>query len=262
MMASKADDFQISQYRIDAFRPYTGDSVASSNGATWAHGRAILRSSFAKAQVSNFDIYERHFQELVANIPTNGSTVDLKVLFSRLTLDVATEIIFGESINSLQSDAPQSTRDIDEAFDLATQGVGDRLRLGPFMFFHRDPKFKRAIGILDKYTGAIIEKALREMEFAKRRAKDIESRGKVVFLNELIKDTSDEKRIRDLLLNALLGGRDTTMALLSHAFINLSQNKEALKQLQAEISQLEGLAPTYEQIKDLKYLRWVIDESK
>jgi cytochrome P450 len=105
IMASQAEDFHLSKLRMDGFEPYTGDGVSSSNGATWAHGRAILRPSFSKAQVSNSDVYERHFQELVANIPTDGSLVDLNVLFGRLTLDVATEVIFGESIYSQQRDA-------------------------------------------------------------------------------------------------------------------------------------------------------------
>jgi hypothetical protein len=131
ILASKADDFHVSARRIQAFAPFFGDGVAASNGATWAHGRAILRPSFSKAQVSNSEVYERHFQELVAIVPNDGSTVDLRVLFSRLTLDVATEITFGESIFSQKSDAPQPTRDFDAAFDIASKGVMDRINLGP-----------------------------------------------------------------------------------------------------------------------------------
>lgn len=131
IMASKAEDFHLSRLRMDAFAPFIGDGVAASNGATWAHGRAILRPSFSKAQVSNSEVYERHFLELVENIPTDGSTVDLRVFFSRLTLDVATEIIFGESLNCQQRDAPQSARDVDTAFDRASKGVIERINLGP-----------------------------------------------------------------------------------------------------------------------------------
>ena len=229
MMASMADDFQVSKLRRDAFEPYIGDGVAASNGPTWAHGRTILRPSFSKAQVSNSDLYERHFQELVMNIPTDGSTVDLKALFSRLTLDVATEIIFGESIQSLQPEAPQSTRELDEAFDLASKGIRDRTSLALFMFLHSDPEFERAMKILNKYVSTAIDKALREKELSNGRKKVVEPLdGRIVFLDELVKDTSDKKRIRDLLLNAFLGGRDTTSALLSHVFINLSRHKSAV----------------------------------
>jgi cytochrome P450 len=86
--------------------PYLGDAPETSRGTTWAHGRAVLRSAFSKAQVNKMDVYERHFQEFEAGIPTNGSTVDLKVLFSRLTLDVATELFFGEPLNAQRAVAP------------------------------------------------------------------------------------------------------------------------------------------------------------
>ena len=95
--------------------------------------------------------------------------------------------------------------------------------------------------MLNKYTSAIIDKALREKELSKGKEKDVESPGrKLIFLDELIKDTSDKKRIRDLLLNALLGGRDTTMALLSHVFLNLSRNKTALKSCERRYPSSEG----------------------
>lgn len=131
------------------------------------------------------------------------------------------------------------------------------------MSLHRDPNFKRAIKVLDEYTGTLIDRALREKNTSKGKLKDVESQGgKLIFLDELVKDTNDKKRIRDLLINALFGGRDTTMALLSHAFFHLSRHPRALKKLREEIAQLGGVAPTYEQFKDLQYLRWTIDESK
>ena len=221
---------------VDTETFIVGEGKTASNGATWAHGRAIFRPSFSKAQASN---YERHFQQLAANVPTDGSSVDLRVLFSRLTLDVATEIIFGESINSQQPDAPQYTRDVNQAFEDATKGIFDRFVMGQLMFLHYEPKFTKALKILNKYTNTIIDKAFREKAVSKDNPKDVESSGgALIFLDELLKDTSDTKRIRDLLLNALLGGLDTTMALLSHPFIHLSRNPAALKRLREDIAQL------------------------
>ena len=86
--------------------PYLGSAPETSRGATWAHGRAVIRSAFAKAQVNKMDIYEKHFQVLASSIDTKQSTVDLKVLFSRMTLDVSTELFFGEALHAQRADAP------------------------------------------------------------------------------------------------------------------------------------------------------------
>lgn len=86
--------------------PYLGSAPETSRGATWAHSRVAIRSAFVKAQVSKMDIYENHFQVLASSIPTNQSTVDLKALFSRMTLDVSTELFFGEPLHAQRADAP------------------------------------------------------------------------------------------------------------------------------------------------------------
>jgi hypothetical protein len=136
--------------------------------------------------------------------------VDLKTIFSRLTLDVATEVVFGESIHSLRLDAPQSTRNINESFDIVTMGVRDRFNMGSIMFLHCDPRFWSSIKILHQYADAIIEHALHEKKSSKDEVKEARSPGaRMIFLNGLVKETSDTKRLRDLLLNALAGGRDT-----------------------------------------------------
>lgn len=86
--------------------PYLGISPETTTGRTWAHSRAVFRTAFSKAQVNKMDVYERHFQHLAASISGHGETVDLKVLFSRMTLDVATDIFFGEPLCAQQADAP------------------------------------------------------------------------------------------------------------------------------------------------------------
>lgn len=156
------------------------------------------------------------------------------------------------------------TRDINQAFDQVSRGLRDRFNLGPFLILHRDLEFKRALAILHDYTDTVITEAMKEKQkVSGADAIEQHERGsRLVFLNELIKEIGDKKTMRDLLLSAVSGGRDTTGALLSHIFYYLCRNQSTLEKLRDEISQLGGEAPTYEQMKDLKYLRWVVDESE
>ena len=186
-------------------------------------------------------------------------------LFGRMTLDVATEILFGESTLSQRPDAPQSIRDVDSAFEYASLGVKDRWNMGSFTFLHRDPRFWASVKLLHEYADSHINKAFSDFKSSgpADRSKDVESSvEKYIFLNELVKDLDDKKLMRDHLMTSLIGGRDTTMALLSHTFLHLSRNPKPLARLRKEIAQLDGAPPTYEQLKDMKYLRWTIDESK
>lgn len=67
--------------------------------------------------------------------------------------------------------------------------------------------------------------------------------------------------IRSELLNVLLAGRDTTASLLTNVFFIISQRADIWEKLQADVQQLNGALPTFEQLKDLKYLKAVLNES-
>ena len=84
-----------------------------------------------------------------------------------------------------------------------------------------------------------------------------------VFLDELLLATDNRTVIRSELLNILLAGRDTTASLLSNLMWELSRQPAMLARLRQEINTHIGTdLPTYHQLKDLKYLRALINESQ
>jgi cytochrome P450 len=261
ILVSKEEDFDIPWMRIKAFYPVTGDSTFSSRGAVWSHGRALLRPCFTKLQISNFDIYEKNFQKFSKLIPRDGSTVDLQQLFKRFTLDTASEILFGESVNSLDDDI--SMKEVGEAFDYASKEVFARSNLGLLIYFYWNPKFTRACMLLDAYIKGFVDKAINFRASAKPI--DVEDgnhfgKKRYIFLEELAKDTSDRKLLRDQLAGSLAAGRDTTAGLLTTTFWLLARHPQALQTLRKEVAQLEGDLPTYEQLNSMTYLRWVLNE--
>ena len=79
----------------------------------------------------------------------------------------------------------------------------------------------------------------------------------------MLAQTSDRTRIRSELLNILLAGRDTTAALLTNLFFELPRHPEIMARLRAEIAEHVGPEPpTYAQLKEMRYLRAVINESQ
>ena len=84
-----------------------------------------------------------------------------------------------------------------------------------------------------------------------------------ILLDELQTATSDRTVIRSELLNILLAGRDTTASLLSNVVWELPRHPEILARLRREIISISGdNMPSYEQLKEMKYLRAIINESQ
>jgi cytochrome P450 len=59
----------------------------------------------------------------------------------------------------------------------------------------------------------------------------------------------------------LLAGRDTTASLLTNVWFILAKRPDIWKRLQAEIATLDGAEPDFEQLKNLKYLKALMNES-
>lgn len=108
------------------------------------------------------------------------------------------------------------------------------------------------------YVDSLIEKA--SLDQAKYQAEK-EKGNRYVFLHELLCQTTDKIKIRAELLNILLAGRDTTAAVLSNVWFELSKRPAVWKRLRQEVDALEGEILSFEQLKDMKYLRAILNES-
>jgi cytochrome P450 len=260
----QSEDFEMGWIRNKAFRPYLGNGVQATNGEIWAHGRALLRPSFNRAQISNLALYEEHFQNFAALVPKDGSTIDIQKEFHRLTMDVSTEILFGESVQCLQPVVSKETQELEAAFDYATKGVITRFSMGPLIWLHYDPKFTRSVRTVQDYVQKFVEKAVAlRHEFKQPENADNQGGGgRYIFLEALAKDTGDRTMLRDQLLSMMAAGRSNTASLLSLVFYLLARHPDVLRKLRAEIAQLNNRPPTFEQLKSMSYLRAVLDESK
>jgi cytochrome P450 len=197
---------------------------------------------------------------LIAKIPQDGSTIDLQPLFFQLTLDSATEFLFGESVDVLRSPTGSEQQLFGQAFDFAQTELTSRLRLGPFLWLYRNKDFDRACARVHNFVDKFVAKAL---EFRREhRAGDKKENGKYIFMNELALATDDPIQIRSELLNILLAGRDTTAGLLSNTFHVLARRPDVWDRLKSEIDQLEGRKPDYDTLRNMKYLKYVLNECK
>ena len=260
VLYTKFDDFEIGEPRRVAFSPVLGNSILLSDGKRWEHSRAFLRPSFSRSQMGDLSILEVHARNLIKAIPDDGSTFDLADLFIRYTADVTTDFMFGESIQSLsQREAFQA--DLMEAFQVAQLGCERRFRLGQFAKVIPQPKFFKAVKLIHTYMDAHIDKALEYRKIQQESSKDnSKTDERHIFAHELSKITDDRQVLRDELLTIFFAGRDTTSALLSNLFFVLARNPDIWQRLHVEVNELKGKKPTLEGLKDMKYLRFCINE--
>jgi cytochrome P450 len=231
-----------------------GLGIFTTDGERWANSRHMIRPNFARDQVADLTAFERHDQDMFKLIPRDGSTVDLQDLFFRLTIDSATEFLFGESVNCLKNNDAEFAG----AFNYAQHEMALSFRLGFFSRFRRNKQAQESTRICHEFVDKFVDDAVRY-----RETHDLEKQpkeDKYVFLHELAKFTGDKRRLRDELLNVLLAGRDTTASLLSNMFFELAKRPDIFAKLRAEVEELNGRVPTYEQLRNMKYVKWCMNE--
>lgn len=206
---------------------------------------------------------------MISRIPRNRSTVDLQPLFFGLTLDSSTEFLFGISVNSLSSGPDSPTQYFGQCFDLAQKKLNGISATNPSEQSRKE--FLDACKFCHEYIDKYIQNALNALKYGGRSSKEkvelerdvVGAKQKYVFLDELAKSTTDPVALRDELLNILVAGRDTTASLLSNTFHVLARRPDIWAKLQVEIeTTLKGERPTYETLRRMKYLKYVLNECK
>ena len=128
-----------------------GDGIFTNEGKAWHQSREMLRPSFARSQIADLDILEKHVSALIDNIPRDCSTIDLSKLFSQLTLSIAVEFLFGDRSNGCRSDTELASNEaFAQAWDRVSNFFETEEYTGRFWLWHEildrlrmNPRFKR-----------------------------------------------------------------------------------------------------------------------
>lgn len=214
VMATDFDNWAFIPGRKHGLGQFLGNGIFTSDGADWQHSRNLLKPNFTRFQVSNMGMFERHFQKMLEEIPRDGSTFDLSPLFFCLTMDAATEFLFGSSSESQGSDST----DFSDAFAFGQDHGLKILRYGTLGSKLPYPeKFKWAREVTYRFVDKFVDQALEKQKKMGPVKQDTSEKGRYVLLEELVQKTSDRLQLRSESLAVLLAGRDTTGKLLAES---------------------------------------------
>ncbi|GLB44358.1 putative cytochrome P450 monooxygenase [Lyophyllum shimeji] len=250
--------------------------------------RSMTRPFFTRDRISDFELFDRHADTAIALIKERmriGQAIDFHDLMSRFTLDSASEFLFGHCVHSLtaglpwphnafyvppESKTPQSQRanDFARAFLEAQEIISSRERYGwiwPLTEIFGD-KTKEPMKIVNAYLDPIIQEAITKRDAApKSEEKNSDSHAEEgeTLMDHLVRLTSDPVVLRDETLNIMIAGRDTTAATLTFVIYFLAMYPAVNARLREEILAKVGPTrrPDYDDIRDMKYLRAVINET-
>ena len=149
-----------------------------------------------------------------------------------------------------------------EAFTRAQDYMANVARMGFFSrFFPANKTWEQDRKFVHDFVDYYVDQALAKRSQLPAEKSKPEDSSRYIFINELVRQTTDRVRIRSESLNILLAGRDTTASLLTNVWFMLGKRPDLWAKLQAEVDHFHGEIPSWEQLKNMKFLKALLNES-
>ncbi len=234
-----------------------GDGIFNVDGKMWLSQRRHLGKMFTTRSLKNMmPIFQRHGTYLLSHLSRNvGREVNVESLFAEITLGTICEIAFGVYLDSLGNGHTFST-----AFDMA-QSSADK-RFGDFRWELYDTdseiNLKFAMKVVNSFIYRIVDKRLLEPSDEIRSKTDVLSllirKGRAENDRSLL----NRRFLRDIVVNVMVAGRDTTAQLLTWMTYSVAKNDDVLNELVSTLP--EDI--NYDTItNDSQFLDYCINES-
>jgi len=247
-----------------------GDGIFNADGTLWSSQRKTASHEFSVSRFRDYmtSVFATHSHELLTVISNQveageADSMDLQKLFSKYTLSSIADIAFGVDLGVFR-DGQACDVPFESAFDNATHLSGDRWTR-PFWWweklcgFKEERQLKAEVRIIDEFSLDIITKRRRLSLEALTDRCDLLSR----FMQLQEKDgENDDKHLKNVVINFILAGRDTTSNALSWLFYSLGKNPDVEAKLRAEMARVLGDKElNYEMVKGFDFLHAVLTET-
>ncbi|KAJ0613003.1 putative carotene epsilon-hydroxylase [Helianthus annuus] len=251
-----------------------GSGFAIAEGSLWTARRRAVVPSLHKKYLSV--IVDRVFckcsEQLVEKLRSyarSNTSVNMEQQFSQLTLDVIGLAVFNYNFDSLTADSPV----IESVYTALKEAEARSTDLLPYWkisalckIIPRQIKAEQAVTVIRETVEELIIKCkeIVEKEGEKIDDEDYVNDADPSILRFLLasREEVSSQQLRDDLLSMLVAGHETTGSVLTWTTYLLSKDPSSLMKAQEEVDRvLQGRPPTYEDIKNLKFITRCINES-
>jgi cytochrome P450 len=207
ILRDDSGSWSVAPSRVE-LRHLLGKGIFTQDGTAWRLSRRLLQASLAPKRFRDLEIFHGPVDTLLSVLPQVGE-VDLQPLFRRLSLDIATALVFGKPIRCLRQPDAAGEQDFANAFSAAQALVLRRMRLSGLRWILGQKQLRRTCDTVHQFTDRLIENRLNNQSMIRNERKNL------CLLDALATETTDRRELRDQVINLLLAARDTTASLLS-----------------------------------------------
>lgn len=250
LLKTKFSNFPKGGYFRNTLKDLLGDGIFNADNETWAQQRKTASIEFHSGRFrqltaeSLFELVHKRLLPVLEESLKQSMPIDLQDVLLRLTFDNVCMIAFGVDPGCLSLGLPQIP--FAQAFEKATESTVLRfitptcvwktmryLNLGP------EKELKESIKGVNKFADEVIRTRKKELALQDENSKQ---RSDLLTVFMRLKDEKgqpfSDKFLRDICVNFILAGRDTSSVALSWFFWLIDQHPEVEEKILAEICRI------------------------
>ncbi|KDO85883.1 hypothetical protein CISIN_1g010681mg [Citrus sinensis] len=245
MLKTNFDNYGKGSYNYSILKDLLGDGIFTVDGEKWREQRKISSHEFSTKVLRDFSsaAFRKNaakLAQLLSEAANSDKILDIQDLFMKSTLDSIFKVAFGVELDSVCGSNEEGTR-FSSAFDDASamtlwRYVDIFWKIKKLLNIGSEARLKQRIEVIDTFVYKIIRKKTDQMhdfqeEYTSMKKEDILSR----FLQ-----VTDPKYLRDIILNFVIAGKDTTAATLSWFIYMLCKHPAVQEKIVQEVKEATG----------------------
>ncbi|MQM12530.1 hypothetical protein Taro_045448 [Colocasia esculenta] len=240
-------------YTYELVNDLLGDGIFAVDGGKWRQQRKLASFEFTTRNLREYSIgvFRRNATALalvISEAAASNRAVDIQDLFMKSTLDSIFKVGFGVELDTLSGSNKEGSR-FAEAFDASGEVIVRRYfdflwKIKRILNIGAEAELKEHLKVINDFVYKVIRSKTQQQISAPRdasvmRREDILSR----FLAQKEECVEmDMKYLRDIVLNLVIAGRDTTAGTLSWFLYMLCKHPEVQEKVASEAAMATGLA--------------------
>lgn len=275
------------------FQGLLGDGIFNSDGDEWFVHRKVSAGLFSTGRfktgvLDTMNSHVRRLKEIIKSRSGKNQAFDIQDLMFRFTLDTICQVAFGSDPGALRD--PEASIPFADAFDYC-QFCIDKSFFQPFLLWWRlfTPsgwEMRRCLTVVEDYARGIVRQKRQQYSTEKGRQLGASKNGadllSLYIESEMVSTKKNDLNqgrtktasatsspltdtdLRDVIMNFVIAGRDTTAQALSWSIFRMCIHLETQQRVREEVqtilsdpersASIECQPLTYEELHKMKYL--------
>ncbi|CAA7391769.1 unnamed protein product [Spirodela intermedia] len=281
ILSTNFDNYAKGSYNHNILEDLLGDGIFAVDGDQWRHQRKLASFEFSTRNLRDYssNTFKRdaaRLAQVISAAASSNQSVDIQDLLMRSTMDSIFKVGFSVDLDTLRGTNEEGSR-MTKAFDDSSEQVAWRYadvfwKIKRTLNVGAEAVLRRNIRVIDDFIYKIIDEKIEQLSQERvdsMKKDDILSR--FLEAREKEPDKISRKYLRDIILNFMVAGRDTTATALSWFLYMMCKHPNVQEKVAEEVNEAtKGSSPGLSMaeftenlgfVNDLPYLNAALNET-